>query len=106
MHIKNPKIRPWMLKKEIFILYYGLKDKRTSWIAALPAIVSIIYILSPVDMIPDIIPFFGYIDDIVIFPILLNLSIRMLPKEVLEESLVKASQNKRKLQVAFFFFIF
>jgi uncharacterized membrane protein YkvA (DUF1232 family) len=74
--------RPWMLKKEIMVLYYALQDKRTSLIAKIPAVLSVIYLFSPIDWIPDFIPFFGYIDDIVVVPLLLNLAIRLLPRQV------------------------
>ncbi|HEY4936551.1 MAG TPA: DUF1232 domain-containing protein [Puia sp.] len=106
MTVKSPKIRPWMLRKEIIVLYYGLRDKRTTAIAKLPAIVSVIYLLSPFDLIPDFIPFFGYIDDIVVVPLLLNLSIRLLPRVVREESLLKASRHQKKFQTLIFLVIF
>jgi uncharacterized membrane protein YkvA (DUF1232 family) len=98
MMVKRPKIKPWMLKREIIILYYALKDKRTTLLAKIPALVSVLYLLSPIDLIPDIIPFAGYLDDLVIVPLLLNLSIRLLPEDVREESIVQASRNKRKFQ--------
>jgi uncharacterized membrane protein YkvA (DUF1232 family) len=101
MKVKPKSIRPWMLQKEILILYYGLRDKRTNALAKLPAIVSVIYLLSPIDLIPDFIPFFGYLDDVIIVPLLLNLSIRLLPRVVRDESILKAARNKRKLQFAF-----
>jgi uncharacterized membrane protein YkvA (DUF1232 family) len=101
MAVKRSKIRPWMLKKEIIILYYGLRDKRTPAIPKLTALLSIIYLLSPVDLIPDFIPFFGYLDDIVIVPLLLNLAIRLLPRQVREESLLKASLNQKRIRAFF-----
>ncbi len=101
MGARLPKLRPWMLKREIIVLYYGLRDKRTSAIPKMTALLAIIYLLSPIDLIPDFIPFFGYIDDIVIVPILLNLAIRLLPREVREESLLKASRSHKKLQGLF-----
>jgi uncharacterized membrane protein YkvA (DUF1232 family) len=91
-----------MLKKEILILYYGLRDKRTTAVAKLPAILSIIYLLSPVDLIPDFIPFIGYIDDIVIVPLLMNLAIKLLPADVREESILKASRNQTKFRLLIF----
>ena len=94
-----------MLKKEIIILYYGLGDKRTTTIARLPVIISIIYLLSPIDLIPDFIPFFGYIDDFIVVTLLLNLSIRLLPNAVREESLLKASKHLKKLQWIIFLVI-
>jgi uncharacterized membrane protein YkvA (DUF1232 family) len=87
-----------MLKKEIIILYYALKDKRTTLLSKIPALVSVLYLLSPIDLIPDIIPFAGYLDDLVVVPLLLNLSIHLLPPEVREESILQASRNKRKFQ--------
>ena len=88
-----------MLKKEIIILYYTMKDKRTTLLSKIPALVSVLYLLSPIDLIPDFIPFAGYVDDLVVVPLLLNLSIRLLPEAVREESMVRASRNKRKFQL-------
>src|SRR5450432_2491701 len=98
MIVKRPKIRPWMLKKEILILYYGLRDSRATVTAKLPAFFSILYLLSPIDLIPDFIPFFGYVDDIIIVSLLLNLSIKLLPAEVREESILKATRHQKKIQ--------
>ena len=99
----NPakKIRPWMLKKELIVLYYGLRDDRTPIYAKIPAILSVCYLISPIDLIPDFIPFVGYLDDLVIVPLLLNAAIRLLPLPVREASLLKASRNRRKFQFAF-----
>ena len=102
MLIKRLKVRPWMLKKEIIILYYAFRDQRTPAIAKLPAIVSVIYLVSPFDLIPDFIPFFGYMDDIVIVPLLLNLAIRLLPAKVKEESVLKASVHQQRFKLLFF----
>ena len=96
---KYSPIRPWMLKKEILILYYAFKDKRTSGLAKLPALLPVIYLLSPIDLIPDFIPFLGYVDDLVIIPLLLNLAIRFLPRDVREESILKVSRNQRKFKL-------
>ncbi|MDP9040794.1 MAG: YkvA family protein [Bacteroidota bacterium] len=102
MLIKRLKVRPWMLKKEILILYYAFRDQRTPAIAKLPAIVSVIYLVSPFDLIPDFIPFFGYLDDIVVVPLLLNLAIRLLPATVREESILKASTHQKKFKILLF----
>jgi uncharacterized membrane protein YkvA (DUF1232 family) len=99
--INRGKIRPWMLKKEIVILYYGFRDNRTPAIAKLPAILSLIYLLSPIDLIPDFIPFIGYLDDLIIVPLLINLSIRLLPSGVREESILKAEKNQKRVRWIF-----
>lgn len=38
------------------------------------------YLLSPIDLIPDIIPFAGWLDDLVIVPILVSWIFGMLPQ--------------------------
>ena len=96
--VRRQEIKPWMFRKEIIVLYYAFRDKRTGLWIKLPALISLIYLLSPVDLIPDFIPFFGYLDDLIVVPLLLNLSIRLLPKEVLAESLAKASRKMKKFQ--------
>jgi uncharacterized membrane protein YkvA (DUF1232 family) len=93
------KIKPWMLKKELLVLYYGIQDRRTGIWPKLTAAAAIAYLLSPIDIIPDVIPFFGWLDDLVLVPLLLNLAIRLLPPGVREESLVRASRKMKKFQL-------
>ena len=88
-----------MLKREIIVLYYGLKDKRTSGVPKMTALLAIIYLLSPIDLIPDFIPFFGWLDDLVLVPLLLNMAIKLLPDGVREESISKASGSLKKFKV-------
>lgn len=40
------------------------------------------YALSPIDLIPDFIPLLGYLDDLLIFPLLVSLTVKCVPKEV------------------------
>ena len=39
------------------------------------------YLLSPIDLIPDFIPIAGWLDDLVVVPLLVSLIVRMLPQE-------------------------
>lgn len=50
------------------------------------------YALSPIDLIPDFIPVLGYVDDVILLPVLIWLTVRMLPPEVLAESRQQAEQ--------------
>ena len=67
---------------EIFVLYYSIRDPRTPLHAKLVAVFAIIYLISPVDLIPDFIPIAGYLDDLVIVPFLLHIAYNVLPTEV------------------------
>ena len=88
-----------MFKKEILVLYYGLQDKRTGLWPKLTFLLAVIYLLSPIDLVPDFIPVVGYLDDLVLVPLLLNLAVFLLPGEVKKESLTKASHSHKKLRL-------
>jgi uncharacterized membrane protein YkvA (DUF1232 family) len=92
----NP-VRPWMLKKEFLILFFALKDSRTGALPKLVALGALIYLISPIDLIPDFIPVAGWLDDLIIVPLLLNLSIRLLPAGVRQDSMANASRHQKKI---------
>ncbi len=96
--VKIPKARR-VFKPEILILYYALRDKRTPFYAKLPAILSLLYLLSPIDLIPDVIPVAGYLDDLVIVPLLLQVSVWLLPPLVKADSMINAAKHARKLKI-------
>ena len=48
------------------------------------------YAFSPIDLIPDFIPIVGHLDDLVLIPIGVWLSIKMIPHEVMIEYRAKA----------------
>jgi uncharacterized membrane protein YkvA (DUF1232 family) len=60
-------------------------DKDVPITAKIIIIIAIIYALSPIDLIPDFIPVLGYLDDLLILPVLIYVSIKIIPKNILEE---------------------
>ena len=74
--------------KEIKVLipavYLALLDKNTPFIAKFFACLTITYALSPIDLIPDFIPFLGYLDDIIVLPLLIKLTIKFIPSDLFE----------------------
>ena len=48
------------------------------------------YALSPIDLIPDFIPVLGYIDDIILLPLLTALTIKLIPTIVWDRNLEQA----------------
>jgi uncharacterized membrane protein YkvA (DUF1232 family) len=95
----SPRRRGISFKQEILLLYFGCRDERTPWYARLPALFSLIYLISPFDLIPDFIPFAGYLDDLVIVPLLLHLSFRLLPAEVKESSRLKTIRYAARARI-------
>ena len=84
------KTRAKKLKTDIPAIFLALKDKDTSIIAKLFAGITVAYALSPVDLVPDFIPVLGYLDDVILLPMLVALTIKFIPKEVLERNRTKA----------------
>ena len=82
----NLKERAQRLKSDIPAVFIALKDKETPWYAKLFAVITVGYALSPIDLIPDFIPVLGYLDDIIVLPILVALTVRLIPKNIWERS--------------------
>lgn len=79
------KARAKKLKIDIPAIFLALKDKETPFMAKLFAGITVAYALSPVDLVPDFIPVLGYLDDMVLLPMLVTLTIKFIPNEVLDE---------------------
>lgn len=78
------------LRLEVPAIYLALKEKQTPIFAKVLAAVTVAYALSPIDLIPDVIPVLGYLDDLLILPFLAAVTIRFIPKPVLEDCRVRA----------------
>jgi len=59
--------------------------------AVLPALV--LYLAMPLDLIPDVIPVVGYLDDLLVVVLAGSLLLRGIPREVLEEHLAQLDQD-------------
>ena len=46
---------------------------------------AIAYALSPIDLIPDFIPVLGYLDDLLVIPLLVWLALRLIPAALIAE---------------------
>ena len=78
------------LKQDTYALYLASHDRRVPWAAKIVLIVVAAYALSPIDLIPDIIPVFGYLDDMILLPLGIALAIKLIPDELWEECKAEA----------------
>ena len=78
------KERAASLKKDIPAVFLALKAKETPILAKIVAFLTVAYALSPVDLVPDFIPVLGYLDDLLILPALVALTVKLIPKDVFE----------------------
>ena len=79
------KARARRLKTDIPAVFIALKRKETPVIAKVIAALAVAYALSPIDLIPDFIPVIGFLDDALILPGLVALTVKMIPPEVFAE---------------------
>ena len=81
----NLKERAKKLKTDIPALFIAMKKKETPITAKIVAGLTVVYALSPIDLIPDFIPVLGYLDDVILLPSLAALAIRLIPPEVFDK---------------------
>lgn len=88
----NLKERATQLKIDIPALFLSLKSKETPFAAKFFAGLAVAYALSPIDLIPDFIPVIGYLDDLIILPALIALTIKFIPHETFEKFRIEAKE--------------
>lgn len=86
----NLKERARKLKTDIPMIYLALKDKETPIIAKILAGITVVSALSPIDLVPDFIPILGYLDDVILLPLFIALTIKLIPEKVIERNRIKA----------------
>lgn len=84
------------LKSEIFVLYFVALDYRTPWHVKLFVAFIVAYAFSPIDLIPDFVPILGYLDDLVLLPLGIALSIKLIPDLILSDCRVRAAESMKK----------
>ncbi|MCA3270806.1 MAG: DUF1232 domain-containing protein [Roseomonas sp.] len=82
------RLRLWarLVLRDGLALYVAARDPRTPWLAKLLALVVAAYALSPIDLIPDVIPVLGFLDELILLPIAIALIARLIPADIMAES--------------------
>ena len=80
------------LKREVMTLYFVARDERTPILARALAFLVVGYALSPFDLIPDVIPVLGLLDDVILVPLGIWLVLKFVPPIVLEAARAQASE--------------
>ena len=76
------KERAKQLKTDVPAVFLALKDYKTPWYAKVFAGLTVAYALSPIDLIPDFVPVLGYLDDLILLPLFVALTVKFIPAEV------------------------
>jgi uncharacterized membrane protein YkvA (DUF1232 family) len=78
-------------------LYLAARDPRVPWYAKVFLVCVVAYALSPIDLIPDVIPILGYLDDLLLLPVGITLALKMVPETVLAECREKVAAKVEQL---------
>ena len=81
------RLRAWAkaLKREVLALWLAARDPRTPTGAKLLAGAVAAYALSPIDLIPDFIPVLGLLDDLLLVPLGIWATVRLIPPGLMAE---------------------
>jgi len=96
--IAKLKQRARQLKSEAQVLMIAYTDKRTPFTAKILIGITVGYLLSPIDLIPDFIPVLGLLDDLIIVPLLISVSIKLISPQILAEARQKVKNNPKTLK--------
>ena len=72
-----------MFRKELLLAWALLRDPRAPKSAKAVIVLAGLYVISPVDLVPDWIPILGWLDDGLIAYFLLQLAFKFLPADLL-----------------------
>ncbi|VVD88520.1 membrane protein [Pandoraea communis] len=80
-------LRLWQIARHDFrVLWHAARDpRRPRWLLPAMALL-VVYLISPFDLIPDFIPVFGLLDDVIVIGMVVHWLIKRLPVDVREDA--------------------
>lgn len=75
-----------LIRGDARLLWYALQHPRAPRWLKLGALGIVLYVISPIDLIPDWIPVLGLLDDVVLVPVAMRWLLKRLPAEVREQA--------------------
>ena len=94
--LRVPGLRPLRLliafiSRELRVYRLITRDSRTPRGSKVLLWMAVTYAVWPFGLVPDLIPIVGYVDDIIIVPILVVMAMRNVPREVILDCRTKVS---------------
>ncbi len=83
--------RARLLKAELYALFLAMRDPRVPLAARIVVACVVGYASSPIDLIPDFVPIFGYLDDLILLPLGIALALKLIPPGVMTECRTRAA---------------
>jgi uncharacterized membrane protein YkvA (DUF1232 family) len=83
------------MKRDVYALYLAARDPATPWYVKAVLLAAVVYLVSPIDLMPDLTPVLGYVDDLAVVPMLLALAMSLVPAPVKERCRARADRASR-----------
>ena len=93
---KGKQLFHWILRNG-YLLYLIVRHPKTPWYLRVLMVVPLAYVLFPLDIISDLVPILGQVDDFVILRYGYLVLFKMIPPMVLEESREKARTKLERI---------
>ncbi|KKB07745.1 YkvA family protein [Devosia chinhatensis] len=71
--------RIFLFRKEVVQLWKAFWARETPLYLKVATLFAAFYLVNPLDIIPDIVPFFGWVDDLVLIPLMVSWIVSRLP---------------------------
>ena len=84
------------IKRDVVAIWIAAGDPRVPWYTKAIAATVAAYALSPIDLIPDFIPVLGYLDDLIIVPAGILLTVRLIPAGLMDEFRAEAARREAR----------
>ena len=81
------------LNTEIYALYLSYRDNRVKWYVRTLVAIAIGYAISPIDLIPDLVAVFGFLDDVVVVAFGFHFSYHLLSKNIVGQAKIQAFEE-------------
>lgn len=75
-----------LLSRDAVMLWYACRHPRAPGILRAGALLLLLYVLSPIDIVPDWFPILGWLDDMTLFALGIPVLLKLAPVSVLEEA--------------------
>ena len=87
----------WALRREILTVFNTVRHPDTPAKAKWVALAALVYLVSPIDLLPDVLPLMGWVDELIVIPLLVQQALRLTPQAIVEASRTRAEARLRSI---------
>ncbi len=73
------------MTRDVYALYLAARHPDTPWYVKALLASAVVYFVSPIDLVPDLTPLLGYVDDLAVLPLIFMLAMSLVPAPLREE---------------------